>query len=364
MRYLLSISLLAVIPAYAGEVPFDDPRWEFEGESAEIVSVDGREALRLVNAQATLEAEFEDGVIEFDLRVTPERGFHGINFRVHEETNAERFYIRPHQSGNPDANQYTPVFNGLPGWQLYYGPWFSAPVEYRFDKWMHVKIMVSGDQADVYIDSEQPVLHVAHLKNKQVVGDLILSSGYAIGHFADFRYEKSTDSKIVGANEPLPSPEPGTVHSWEVSSGFDQSALEGATELAPEHFEGLEWQPLDIEDRGYVNLSRVVAFGPDSNTVFARLFIETAEATVRTLQFGYSDRARVYLNGELLYTGDNGYRTRDYRYLGTIGLFDSVPSRLHEGENELLLAVSESFGGWAVMGRIENREGLALGRRD
>lgn len=364
MRYLLFIMLPAVMPAYAGEVPFDDPRWEFEGESAEIVSVDGREALRLADAQATLEADFENGVIEFDVKVTPERGFHGINFRVHDETNAERFYIRPHQSGNPDANQYTPVFNRLPGWQLYYGPWFSAPVEYRFDEWMHVRIVVSGDQADIYIDSEQPVLHVARLKNKQVAGDLILLSGNAVGHFADFRYEKATDTEIVGTNEPLPSPEAGTVRSWEVSSGFDESSLEGVTELADEHLEGLDWQPLKVEDRGYANLSRVVAFGPESNTAFARLSIETAEATVRTLQFGYSDRARVYLNGELLYAGDNGYRTRDYRYLGTIGLFDSVPLQLQAGQNELLIAVSESFGGWGVMARIADRKGLALARRD
>lgn len=364
MRYVLFILLPAVMPAYAGEMPFDDPRWAFEGESAEIVSVDGRQALRLVDAQATLEAEFENGVIEYDLKVTPERGFHGVFFRVYDGINGENFYIRPHQSGNPDANQYTPLFKGRTAWQLYYGPWFSAPVEYRFGEWMHVKIVVSGDRADVYVDSEQPVLHVARLKNKRVAGDLILSSGFATGHFSDFRYEKSTDSEIVGTNEPLPSPERGTVRSWEVSSGFDESSLEGVTELADEHLAGLEWQPLDVEDRGYANLSRVVAFSPESDTAFARLSIEAAEATLRTLQFGYSDRARVYLNGELLYAGDNGYRTRDYRYLGTIGLFDSVPLRLQAGENELLLAVSESFGGWGVMARIANREGLALGRRD
>lgn len=33
--------------------------------------------------------------------------------------------------------------------------------------------------------------------------------------------------------------------------------------------------------------------------------------------FGCSDRAKVYLNGRLLYAGDNGYASRDYRHLGT-----------------------------------------------
>jgi len=38
----------------------------------------------------------------------------------------EHFYIRPHQSGNPDANQYTPVFNGVSAWQLYHGALYAG----------------------------------------------------------------------------------------------------------------------------------------------------------------------------------------------------------------------------------------------
>lgn len=364
MRYFLSALLVASMPALAGNVSFSDPRWVFKGETAEIITVDDREALHLVDAQATLDAEFEDGVIEYDIMVTPERGFHGVFFRVYDDNNGENFYIRPHQSGNEDANQYSPLFKGRTAWQLYYGPWFSAPVKYRFDEWMHVKVVVSGDKADIYIDSEEPVLHVSDLKNRQVVGDLILSSGFAPAHFADFSYEKSAIPEIVGTNEPLPSPEPGLVRSWEVSSGFKESSLEGVTELSLEYLKGLEWQALEVEDRGYANLSRVVVFGPESNTTFARLSIEAGEALVRNMEFGYSDRVRVYLNGELLYAGDNGYRTRDYRYLGTIGLFDSVPLRLKKGGNELLFAVSETFGGWGVMARIENRQELRLGHED
>jgi hypothetical protein len=44
--------------------------------------------------------------------------------------------------------------------------------------------------------------------------------------------------------------------------------------------------------------------------------------------------------------------TRDYRYLGSIGLFDSVVLPLEAGENEIWIAVSEAFGGWGVMARI------------
>ena len=67
---------------------------------------------------------------------------------------------------------------------------------------------------------------------------------------------------------------------------------------------------------------------------------------------------RVYLNGKLIYTGNNTYMSRDYRYLGTIGLFDSVLLRLQPGTNELWIAVTEAFGGWGVMGRLSDFESV------
>ena len=78
------------------------------------------------------------------------------------------------------------------------------------------------------------------------------------------------------------------------------------------------------------------------------------EAGVKQLALGYSDKAAVYLNGKLIYKGDNSYRSRDYRYLGTIGLFDTVALPLKEGENDLCIAVTEAFGGWGVMARLED----------
>jgi hypothetical protein len=76
------------------------------------------------------------------------------------------------------------------------------------------------------------------------------------------------------------------------------------------------------------------------------------------LNFGYSDTAKVFVNGKLIYAGNNTYQSRDYRYLGTIGLFDSVVLPLHSGENEILIAVTEAFGGWGVMAELENVDGI------
>lgn len=357
---IIGLSGLLTGAAFADEVPFSDPRWDFTGVETEVVTIGDREALLVFNGRASLpDAGFENGVIEYDIRVTPERGFHGVYFRQFDENNGEFFYIRPHLSGMEDANQYTPQFNRLTGWQLYFGPQFSAPAEYRYGGWMHVKLVVSGDLVDVYIDSEEPVL-TARLKNRQAAGGLTLSSFLAPTLFSNFRFEKQESPEIAGTPVPAPEPEGGVVTAWEISSPFAEDELTDVPMLSPENLEGLSWQTLEVEDRGYANLSRVSDFGEGSDTVFARLRISAEEQTVRTLRFGYSDRVKVYLNGELVYSGNNGYRSRDYRYLGTIGLFDEVPLRLNAGENEVLLAVSESFGGWGVMAQMIDREGLTL----
>jgi hypothetical protein len=71
---------------------------------------------------------------------------------------------------------------------------------------------------------------------------------------------------------------------------------------------------------------------------------------MRRVGSGRIRRAR--LCARLLYAGDNGYQTRDYRYLGTISLFDALELNLAAGDNEILFAVSESFGGWGVMAQF------------
>ena len=68
----------------------------------------------------------------------------------------------------------------------------------------------------------------------------------------------------------------------------------------------------------------------------------------------------VCLNDDVLYVGNNTYRSRDYRYLGTIGFFDSVYLPLKKGDNQLWIAVGENFGGWGLQARFEDASGIRV----
>ena len=80
-------------------------------------------------------ANLRDGIIEADINFPQQRGFPGIIFRIENDINMENFYVRPHQSGNPDATQYTPIFNDYAGWQLYHGEGYSRAFNFKFDQW-------------------------------------------------------------------------------------------------------------------------------------------------------------------------------------------------------------------------------------
>lgn len=343
-------------------VPFSSDRWQVRAEEHRLETYRGRESLWLRGGAAWIEdVDLTDGVIEFDIAVDGARGFSGALWRLVDAGNGEQFYLRPHQSGNPDANQYTPMLHGRTAWQLYHGDRYSAPIEYRFDEWMPIRIVFRDRQAEIYVDSAEPVL-VTEMKGPVRPGKVGVLSGYAPARFADFRYTEGAP-ELRGALPPPPEALPGTVMSWQVSEPFPAGALEGRTELTGTDRQRT-WTPLAADSDGITNLSRLHPVSPEADTVFARLDVRSdAERTVR-FTCGYSDRLRLYLNGRLLYGGSNEYRSRDYRYLGTIGLFDDVYLPLRAGDNELWLAVSETTGGWGVQCRFQDLDGITVRQED
>ncbi|NIS22772.1 hypothetical protein GWO43_01600, partial [candidate division KSB1 bacterium] len=99
---------------------------------------------------------------------------------------------RPHKSGLPDAMQYTPVFKGLMGWQLYSNEGYTAPSDIPLNRWIHMKIVISGRKAYVYLNDEnKPSLIVNDLKRETAKGSIGLWGLNGTANFANFRYELS-----------------------------------------------------------------------------------------------------------------------------------------------------------------------------
>lgn len=358
-------------------IPFSDKRWKVEAAGQMVEYYKGYECLYLKLGRATLpDVQFLNGIIEFDICLTEQASFSGFFFRQTSPGNYEEIYFRPHQSGNPDAYQYTPVFNADPAWQLYhdqfdplndgYIHWkpkgslngYNSVIEYPFERWAHVKLLVKNDKAELYFDNKF-VGAINKLLQEQKAGTLGISSNVSAMRFANFSYTVSEDVIIKNQGSIVPDIPLNSVIQWQVSNSFKEDVLKDKSMLDASFVSKLTWKKLSIENGGFANLARLTPV-TDSNTVFAKITIVSDKEQIKKMDIGYSDRVKAYCNGQAIYSGNNNFRTRDYRYLGTIGYFDAVYLPLKKGENTITLAVSETFGGWGVMGKWENMDGIQV----
>ena len=281
--------------------------------------------------------------------------------------------MRPHQSGNPDATQYAPFFNDVNSFQLYSGiENYSAGVTFPFKEWIHVKLILSGKNAEIYVDDmEKPALIVAELKRDLepgkvgVYSEASKSDRYELAgaHYANFTYTSTSNPPLKTEIQPIEKAPETTVMSWLVSNSFQEEDLDNKYQLFTEQEkENLNWTQLAADDSGLTNLSKVQGIKDGKNTVFARKTIVADRDTIKQLKFGFSERVKVYLNGRLLYGGNDTIRSRDYRFLGTVGLFDELYLPLKAGDNDLWMAVSEgpSWEGWGLIAQLENLQGVSL----
>ena len=217
---MAAIVLFVPTVAQAGEVTMEAENWELQAQEHRFEAHLGRPSLFLQNGAAIVkDAKFANGTISFDIAVAEQRGFSGAIWHQRPDESYEFFYIRPHQSGNPDAVQYTPDFNGLAAWQLYHGPRYANPVEFDYDQWMPIKIVVSNGKADIFVNGgEKPLVHVDELKTKAGNGRFGLLSGFAPAWYSNYRFEPAEAPTLIGetAEERL-QPENPVLH-YEVSS--------------------------------------------------------------------------------------------------------------------------------------------------
>lgn len=374
--------------ASAAKLPgFDPGEWVVTDPAARTENYLGQKALRLRGGKAyRTDILFENGTIEFDFAPSTARraSFIGVEFRIQMEggkQNYEHIYFRPHKSGQWDSVQYTPGFHGVSTWQLYQGKGYNAKLAIPVDKWTHIRIVVAGSRAEIYAgDAKKPVLKIKQLKGKPGKGYVGLWSfmpgkkpaGLYAGSFANLVI-RPDDTPKAYVRETPPAASTGYLSRWMVSKPFTAAAPSGDIRGLPAKakLDKLQWKAVVSEPSGLVNLSREFALpkgvkfplpkGVKKATVLAKTVIHSGSAQTKKLNFGYSDEISVFLNGRILFSGNNSFSTRYPRYLGTVKADeDAVYLPLEQGANELVLAVSEVWMGWGFIARLEDLKGLRI----
>ena len=122
---------------------------------------------------------------------------------------------------------------------------------------------------------------------------------------------------------------------------------------------GPRWTRLPVERHGVANLARAATRAGPKRFAIARFEVAAEQAATKMLRLGYSDIARIYVNGALLYRGDNSQYSRDPGFLGIVGLHETLAVPLRAGRNDVAFVVEENSGGWGAQAQFADPSGLA-----
>jgi hypothetical protein len=297
--------------------------------------------------------EFADGTVEFDVAPMEKGNFVAVIFRRASGTNHENIYFRVHRSGLYNALQYAPRINASSTWQLY--PEFNSTIDLPRNRWTRVRVEIIGPKLAVFINGGKiPVLAVSRLRGPAKTG--------TVGFWARVN-EKPTEWAAALSNvsvRPAPivasssSEAPilqaaETLTDWEAVGPFP-----AATEMkyGAENLKG--WKRIEVEENGLVILNRQFAAVRGARTALLRTNINSADARAARLELGYSDEVKIFLNGEPVYQGNNGFESRHPEYMGFVKPgFESVYLRLRPGTNELVIALTDDQRfGWGLTARL------------
>jgi len=296
---------------------------EIRAEQAEIVTWQGRKALRLENGLALVPGHrIADGSIEV-LIGADGPAYPGVAFRVADVLNYELAYAVPHTSGQWDALQYDPVFHGSNTWQVYHGPSYQRAAQVPTGRWFRLRVDFCGYRAAVAVD-EQPPLVVKKLARQ--IGDGLLGLWtFRPAYFCDLSVS-ACDGLDVSPGE-TPSIAEGIVQDWFVD-GYGVASC---------------------EPNGVLNLNRYLPVSLEEVRLTRRF--EMVEEGEVTFEFGFSDALALELDDQAIFSGEHtfmGFEDRASRGYPELGQ-QSLRQKLAPGTHHLAatLRVSEPFG-WGL----------------
>jgi hypothetical protein len=384
---LAAVPAGAPAPAAPVPIPLDPQRWQIdqsnfkldpadrEVRNGEVVGFLGHECMRLSRGLLYARGvDFRDGVIEADIAFAANGVFFGLAFHVESPDQYEVIFFRPGASGTDQAIQYTPGLLGANVWQLYTGPGYTATAVIPREKWIHVRLEVKGARARLFLDhADRPALVVTDLKLVRAHGSIGFWGHMGDAYFRDLSYVPETGGGAASAASAFV---PDALTEWELSDVFDAEARDPGQ--LPD-LRGLHWSRVQAESPGMVVINRYRrspnVLPPDrpdrirgrrtgGKFVLARTVIPARTEELRRLRLGYSDEVVVFLNGKPVYSGNNSWGFRQPKFLGLLDdESDAVYLDLKKGDNELVLAVTEYFGGWGFLCRLappeQSRAGIS-----
>lgn len=225
VKMMILSGAIALVCLPVAATPLTDlSRLEFQNANVERTAYKGKPAIKIMEKEATgpsgggslamlKDLAFRDGVIEVDLAGIPiknaasfARGFIGVKFRIQPDSKTfEHIYIRPENGRSPDQvrRNHSVQYVAGPHWT-----WeklrteepskYEAYTDLRVGEWTHLRIVVRGRTASLYVDNAaQPCLVVQDMKNGESKGAIGLWIGPETeGYFRNLKITHASTEKM------------------------------------------------------------------------------------------------------------------------------------------------------------------------
>jgi hypothetical protein len=352
-------------------IPFDAAHWDTTLQKVEFVTYKGAKAMKVLPGNKLVvlkDVNFTNGTIEFDSQPVDvtKSSFLSVYFRRQSNDESELVYLRTAKDElvqRNDAIQYAPIIRGVNLWDMMNH--YQGPAAIKNDDWNHFKLVISGLQMRVYLNNmEKPTLEIPRLEANAKSGGIAFDG---LAYFANLVIKPNdTEWLSPGEGTDLTNHDIGYIRRWDVSAS---QFLEKGRELIRENLptDTTKWQPIVAERRGLINLTRV--FGGIENRgggvqnknrfVWLKTKIHSTKDQLSKIQLGFSDEVYVFINGGMIYTDKNQYPQPIRKYpdgrLDVANATFEIP--LKEGDNELVIGVSNYFYGWGIVARMAKMDG-------
>ena len=348
------------------DVPMVSDRWQQVFGNVEFKQHKGAESLVMIaeGAAKPKAITFRNGTIEFD--VDPVAMGAGLGFRMRDDETFEMLYFRPQANcaSAPDCVQYAPFTHKVLLWDLF--PQYQAPAPLRQNEWNHVKVVISGQRMNVFVNgAASPTLAVGRLEGDASEGGLALIGPGAFAHLT------VTPDSVEGLTaDPAADPTAADgrfVRHWQIAPA---SPLADGSEpnLSDLPKPSTAWRAVAAERNGLINISRVYglpAARPARTLTWLKTTISSSRSQSKKAAIGWSREVWVFVNGQRVYADKNLYMPPEARKApdGRLSLQNgSLAMPLNAGDNEVAIAIANNFFGWGLILRLEDVDGLKLAR--
>lgn len=372
---LIGAFSIALLPTWAAppiKVAMAADSWKTEGgavftrkDDKDILELTpGNRAMKTPQGRAILkDVIFRDGTIEYDVNLGTGMGA-GLGFRWRDAQNNEYFYLRPRPkcSEAVDCIQYAPNVRGVLLWDML--PQYQSPAPIREGEWNHIKLVVSGQRMNVYVNGEKsPSLKISKLEGEVDEGNVAFE---APGSFANLIITpNAVDGLSRQPEKDATASDSRYVRSWQMTpfSQLAENATPAISELPPP---SADWKPISAERGGLVNVSRQYGIPlprPNRAVVWLKTNIQSQGEQKKQVSIGWAREIWVYVNGQLAFADKNLYqppsarKNPDGRCSVENGSF-TLP--LKNGDNEVAIAVANNFYGWGFIFRLDDTKGIRL----